>query len=78
MANGGREKAPAQNLPLFFAEKNMRGGGLIDLAARPDILLAGTMAVCRPSRLLASVCPWISIRPQVAQNKINFLKIKSK
>ena len=25
MANGGREKAPAQNSPLFFAKKQIRG-----------------------------------------------------
>ena len=27
------------------------------MAARLDILLAGTLAVCRPSRLLATACP---------------------
>ena len=48
MANGGREKAPAQNSPLFFAKKNTRGGGLIDLAARLIVLSGGPKAVSRP------------------------------
>ena len=48
MANGGREKAPAQNLPLFFAKRNTGGGGLIDLAAGLIVLSDSPKAVSRP------------------------------